>query len=283
MRVLSRVRLGIGCDGKTILTFAVSIRVKPPAAQWGMRRIFALLLPMLAAAAQPAGAQAVVYEYEEVIEEEVVLPDPGTARFVEAASSPMPQGIAAYGPFRVLDAARAALVDATDERSPAAFSAMLRDYPGIAVLEMIDCPGTDDDQANLRLGHMIRARGIATHVPEGGSVRSGAVELFVAGAHRSAEPTAEFAVHAWLDQDGLQPADYSADAPANREYLDYYRAMGMSASEAAAFYAMTNSVPHADARWMTSAEMERWVRFDAPRADPPSDRLASLDSAPRLP
>ena len=55
---------------------------------------------------------------------------------------------------------------------------------------------TEDDGANLRLGRMIRARGIATYVPAGGSVRSGGVELFLAGARRFADPDAEFAVHA---------------------------------------------------------------------------------------
>lgn len=228
-----------------------------------MRRLLVLILSALACLAHPAAAQRIVYE--EIVEEEYVVLDTGTTRFVDVAPAPVPRGIAAFGPFRVVDADHAALVDATDERSPAMFAAMLRAFPGIAVIEMIDCPGTDDDGANLELGRMIRARGIATHVPDGGSVRSGAVELFVAGVRRSAAPTAEFAVHAWRDEDGLEPADYAADAPANRTYLDYYRAMGMSAAEAAAFYAMTNSVPNADARWLNAAEMGRWVRLDPAR------------------
>ena len=68
------------------------------------------------------------------------------------------------------------------------------------MLEMIEAPGTEDDRANLRLGRLIRARGIATHVPAGGSVRSGGVELFLAGTRRIADPGAEFAVHAWADE-----------------------------------------------------------------------------------
>lgn len=226
-----------------------------------MRRFLAFLAPFFAFVAQPAAAQWITYE---VIEEELASPDGGGYRFLGAEPAPLPAGIAAYGPFRVLDAGRAALVDATDTRSPAAFAAMLRDHPRIALLEMIDCPGTDDDQANLALGRMIRDRGLATHVPDGGSVRSGAVELFLAGVRRSAEPSAEFAVHAWMDEDGLEPDDYAADAREHRAYLDYYRAMGMDSAGAAAFYALTNSVPHADARWLSAAEMGQWVRLDAP-------------------
>ena len=226
-----------------------------------MRRIALLALTMLAALATPATAQEIVYE--EVIEEVVAAPEQGSQRFVAVAPAPVPQGIARFGPFRVLDNGRAALVDVTDERSPAQFAAMLAAFPGIAVIEMIDCPGTEEDRANLRLGRMIRARGLATHVPSGGSVRSGGVELFLAGAKRSADPGAEFAVHSWADEDGREPDDYAADAPENRAYLDYYHEMGMTPAQAAAFYAMTNSVPHEDAMWLTAADMRRWVKLDS--------------------
>ena len=211
----------------------------------------------------PAVRAQTVVVTEEVIEEAVVPDEGGSDRFVAPSAAPRtPRGIAAYGPFRVLDATRAALVAATDERSPTAFAAMLAAHPGIATLELVECPGTDDDRANLALGRMIHARGLATHVPAGGSVRSGAVELFLAGVHRMAEAGAEFAVHAWVDEDGREPSDFSMNAPENRAYLDYYREMGMSAVEARAFYDMTNSVPNASARWMNAAQMGQWVRYN---------------------
>ena len=81
---------------------------------------------------------------------------------------------------------------------------------------------------------MIRAAGIATYVPEGGSVRSGGVELFLAGAQRRADPRAEFAVHSWADVDGREATDYAATAPENAKYLAYYRQMGLSDAEACA-------------------------------------------------
>jgi hypothetical protein len=228
-----------------------------------MLRLRTVFLPLLALIATPALADTVVYETVE----EFVVTEGGSERFVASAPAPVPfgdvpQGIAAYGPFRVLDRGRAALVDVTDERSPAAFAAMLRDHPGIATLEMIECPGTEDDRANLKLGRMIRAQGIATHVPKGGSVRSGGVELFLAGARRLADPGAEFAVHAWEDEDGREASDYAPDAPEHQAYLAYYRELGMSATEAAAFYAMTNSVPHAQAKWLNAAQFGLWVRLD---------------------
>ena len=224
-----------------------------------MRSIAALLLSVLAFA-HPVAAQDIVYE--EVIYVDESEEAPGSERFVYSEAAQAPVGIADYGPFRVLDATHAALVDVTDTASPRQFAALLRDWPDIATLSMVDCPGTEDDRANLRVGAMIRDAGIATEVPDGGFVASGAVELFLAGVRRSAAPSAEFAVHSWADEDGREAKDYAADAPENRAYTDYYRRMGMTAPQATAFYAMTNSVPFAQALRLTRADMARWVPLD---------------------
>ncbi|MFN3470487.1 MAG: hypothetical protein ACK4Z7_12385 [Novosphingobium sp.] len=201
-------------------------------------------------------------EWTETTVIEVV--EPGSERFIASQrdEAPVTRGIASFGPFEVLDGGRAALVAETDSHSPADFQRMLRAFPGIRVLEMADCPGTVDDFANLRLGRMIRAQGIATHVPDHGSVRSGAVELFLAGATRSAAPDAAFIVHSWLDEDGRQPADYAAGHPVNRAYLDYYRDMGLPADKAAAFYALTNSVPHEEVLMLGKGDLARFAALN---------------------
>jgi len=234
-----------------------------------MRSLLAVLFLALLPAV-PAAAETVTYE---VIVEE--WREPGASRFVSPALARAEHSaLAAYGPFRVIDASTAALVGATDEDSPAAFRAMLRDHPGLATLAFVECPGTYDDRANLALGRMIRAAGLAAWVPAGGSVRSGAVELLLAGASLTIDDGAEFAVHAWEDEDGLEAGDHAADSPENRKYLAYYREMGMSPEAAAAFYAMTNSVPFEEARWLDGAEMRRWVAGEPAAREP---RLAYLD------
>lgn len=241
-----------------------------------MRRLFALLLPFCACLAAPAHArETVVYE----VVEEWVEPAAGAERFVPGTDAVAEAGTA-YGPFRVLDEHRAALTGITDGASPAQFAAMLRDHPRLATLEMLDCPGTYDDRANLKLGRMIRSAGLATYVPADGSVRSGAVELFLAGTTRRIDDGAEFAVHAWEDEEGLEATDFAADAPENRKYLAYYREMGMDSRQAAAFYAMTNSVPFEHALWLDAAEMRRWLPEARQVADP---KLAYLDLGPALP
>jgi hypothetical protein len=216
-----------------------------------MRRIPILVLSLMACAT-PVAAQQVTTRswvangvtWTETTTYEVIDEQPGGERIVGSGRDQAGRGIASFGPFAVIDATHAVLLAETDAASPADFQAMLRAFPGLRTLEMEDCPGTVDDSANLRLGRMIRANGIATHIPDHGSVRSGAVELFLAGVSRSAAPDAEFAVHSWLDEDGRQPADFAADDPVNRSYLAYYREMGLTADKAAQFYALTNSVPN---------------------------------------
>lgn len=225
-----------------------------------MSIVLRLLTLLAAILAVPAAAQ----DRWVVVEEWVLVEESSTAsRYVsplqEQAAN---RALAVFGPFRVIDEKTAAIVDITSTSAPQHFGAMLEAFPGIAVLEFVEAPGTHDDRANLRLGRMIRQAGIATRVSAGGSVRSGAVELFLAGTRREIAPAAEFAVHGWLDDWGRGAEDYAPQAPEHRRYLDYYVEMGMSMTEAQAFYAMTNSVPFESARWLTGREMLGWMASD---------------------
>ncbi|TMM47156.1 alpha/beta hydrolase [Qipengyuania marisflavi] len=192
------------------------------------------------------------------------------------------RGLAQYGPFRVLDGQRVALMGETDAATPRWFRAMMRDYPGLAQIDMVECPGTRDDRANMQLGRMIRAAGMVTHVPPIGSVRSGAVELFLAGVQRDIANGAEFAVHSWMDDYGREAGDFAPNAPENRKYLDYYREMGMDDGTARAFYDMTNSVPHRRARWLGASDMRRWVGRPAQARAVRKAATVQARSAPRI-
>jgi hypothetical protein len=167
-----------------------------------------------------------------------------------------------FGPFRVVASDRVELNGSVTSRTPAQFGALLRVYPQIRQVDIIDCPGTDDDEANLTLARMIRKAGIATYVPSGGSVRSGGVELFLAGVRRRADSAAEFAVHSWLDEDGMEPEDFAENDPVNRTYVEYYREMGMTEEKARAFYALTNSVSHDDALYLKPQDIAAYLPLD---------------------
>ncbi len=203
--------------------------------------------------------------------------------FVDRRFRDYRRGIAQYGPFTVLDSRTAALVGETDAVTPGLFRAMMRDFPQIEQLDMVECPGTRDDRANLKLGRMIRQAGLVTHVPAIGSVRSGAVELFLAGVERDIAEGAEFAVHSWMDDYGREAQDFAAEAPENRQYVDYYREMGMSVQQARAFYDFTNSVPHRRALWLGASDMRRWSgRPQQARTPPRRPVPPAPDSAPVL-
>lgn len=229
------------------------------------KRIAPSARPVLASAvSRPVFAQPVAPRVEQLVPRQQMRPEiysPVGNRLptIDRGVRDYNGGIAQYGPFRVIDANRVALVGETDASSPRWFRVMLRRYPDLRQLDMVECPGTRDDIANMKLGRMIRAAGLATHVPQIGSVRSGAVELFFAGSVRDISDGAEFAVHSWMDDYGREADDFAEDAPQNRQYIDYYREMGMNERDARAFYAFTNSVPHRSAMWLGARDMRRWV------------------------
>lgn len=169
---------------------------------------------------------------------------------------------AKYGPFSVIDGTTVRMAGDVTSSTPRQFAAMLAAYPGLRRLEMVDCPGSLDEEANLILARAIRRQGMETVVPAGGSIRSGAVELWLAGTTRRAAPDAEFGVHSWADEYGREANDYPANDPVHAEYLGYYREMGMDSTKARAFYALTNSTPFDDVRYLTRDDMARFVTLN---------------------
>ncbi|WP_062769098.1 hypothetical protein [Sphingopyxis terrae] len=166
---------------------------------------------------------------------------------------------ARFGPFAVVDGTTARMSGDVDDATPRQFAAMLAAFPGVKRLEMIDCPGSLDEEANLILARAIRRAGLETVVPSGGSVRSGAVELWLAGSTRRAAPDAEFGVHSWADEYGREAKDYPASDPVHAEYIGLYREMGMDDAHARAFYALTNATPFDQVRYLTRDDMARFV------------------------
>src|SRR5690606_41404741 len=67
---------------------------------------------------------------------------------------------ASYGPFRVIDAATAALVDVIGHHSPGASLAMLRQHPHILPLPFLASPGNHVDHAHLAPVRMYRYTGL---------------------------------------------------------------------------------------------------------------------------
>ena len=188
--------------------------------------------------------------------------DLATSRFADGGQSGYADGyrpsrtpIASYGPFHLVTADTIEMIGTVDARSPRQFAALLAQHPGVRHLVMVECPGSVDEAANHVLARAVRRAGLATRVPDGGSVRSGAVDLFLAGVTRTAARSAEFGVHSWRDEDGYEASDFAAGDPVHAEYLLYYREMGLSDARAQQFYALTNSVGFDNVRTLRAADM----------------------------
>ena len=238
----------------------------------------ARLLPLCAAAllalGGPAHAQSPIdagglsagdgsVSYSEIVTIEAGVADGGAAdkaRFAEwsdGEARPSAAPIASYGPFHLVAPDTIEMIGTVDAGSPGAFAALVAAHPGVARLVMVDCPGSVDEDANHALARAVRRAGLETVVPDGGSVRSGAVDLFLAGVTRHAAPSAEFGVHSWRDEDGMEAGDFAPSDPVHGEYLRYYREMGLDAATAERFYALTNSVGFDDVRYLGAADMAR--------------------------
>ena len=186
-----------------------------------------------------------------------------TRRYAPAATlATLGHAKASFGPFSVIDGTTVRMAGDVTSTTPRQFAAMLAAFPGLKRLEMVDCPGSLDEAANLILARAVRRQGMETVVPAGGSIRSGAVELWLAGVTRRAAPDAEFGVHSWADEYGREANDYPANDPVHAEYLGYYREMGLDAAKARAFYALTNSTPFDDVRYLTRDDMARFVTLN---------------------
>lgn len=199
------------------------------------------------------GQTEIITTYEETIiyQDNITRKIPNAEQSTSAPDSndtPYPKpskALATYGSFHVITPERAEMFGTTDSYSLDRFNQMMAAYPSLSQIDMVDVSGTVDDEVNLALANKIHALNITTHIPQNGSVRSGGVELFLAGKKRTAHPTANFAVHSWRDEDGYEPHDYADDDPIHQDYIEYYQKIaGMSAQKARDFYWMTNSAPH---------------------------------------
>ncbi len=189
---------------------------------------------------------------EEIVEYEDIADEPTSIQNE-------PNIIARFGPFAVVNATTVKMAGVIDSDTTSAFTSMIAQYPGIKTIQMIDCPGSEDDDADISLARLVRKQGINTHVPANGSIRSGAVEFFLAGVKRTSDPGAQFGVHSWQDDMGRQAVQYSENDPVHSTYINYYVDMGLNPATAQKFYTFTNTVaPYQSIHFMTRDELTRY-------------------------
>lgn len=145
-------------------------------------------------------------------------------------------------------------------RTPANFERLLAENPQIATIVPMVMQGSLDDQAVLRMGYLLRDKGLKTHLSAQSEIYSGAVDLFLAGQQRSMQRGAVIGVHAWADGFG-EGTSYPSGAPEHRSNVAYTR--DMLGSDA--FYWFTlQAAPSSGIHEMTLAEIIRYGLLTQP-------------------
>ena len=134
----------------------------------------------------------------------------------------------AYEPVSFnVEGTKAIMSGTIDARLQSTLETMLADNPTVTTIEMLDVPGSADDDANLVASRIIREQGINTHVPANGVIASGGVDFYLAGLGRTLDDGAQVGVHSWADGDGTPGSSFPMDDPEHQKYLDYYTEMGI--------------------------------------------------------
>ena len=134
------------------------------------------------------------------------------------------------------------------------FERLFEDHPDLEWIELLDCPGSLDDDAVAEAGRFVRGQGVNTRVPSDGEIYSGAVDLFIAGVQREYQDGGIVGVHSWSDG-RVEGADLPEDAAVHDLYLNYYEDMGITTE----FYWFTlNAASYDGIHEMTRDEMVQY-------------------------
>lgn len=75
------------------------------------------------------------------------------------------------------------------------FQHMLQGHPNVKLIKMGEVPGSSDDETNLKVGKLLKEKGINTHIVDKGEIASGGVDFFLAGTKRTKDGAVKIGVH----------------------------------------------------------------------------------------
>ncbi len=163
-----------------------------------------------------------------------------------------------FGIFSSQDANTAIMNGLIGSNTPTHWDNFIAAFPNTNNIIMKNCPGSEDDTANLQAARKVKSQNVAIHLPADAEIASGAVDFYLAGATRTREAGSRIGVHSWSD--GTNEASSFPVGHANHQpYIDYYLEMGFSQADSEAFYYFTiNAAPAASVHWMTEAEIAQY-------------------------
>ena len=142
-----------------------------------------------------------------------------------------------------------------NKNSKECFDDLIKQYPNITTINIVNCDGSSDDEVNLQLSKEVHSRGINTHLLDDASIASGGVDFFLAGIKRTRDNNTKIGVHSWSDGNN-SATDFSVGHSNHLPYIDYYKSVGFTQQEAEDFYYFTiNAAPASSIHWMTDTEI----------------------------
>jgi hypothetical protein len=160
-----------------------------------------------------------------------------------------------YGIFSSQDEKTAIMNGVIGSNTPQHWDNFIAAFPSTDKIIMKDCPGSEDDIANLEAARKVRAKNLTIHLPSDAEIASGAVDFYLAGTTRTRETGSKIGVHSWASL-FKSATDYPVGHENHQPYIDYYVEMGFSQADSEAFYYFTiNAAGANDIYWMTEAEI----------------------------
>ncbi len=116
------------------------------------------------------------------------------------------------------------------------FKDLLEVYPDINKINIKECGGSLDDEANLKLSRIVHKKGINTHLMDNGEIASGGVDFFLAGIKRTKGKNTKIGVHSWSGDNGEMASNYPVGHANHLPYIKYYVSIGFTQQQAEDFY-----------------------------------------------
>jgi hypothetical protein len=160
-----------------------------------------------------------------------------------------------YGIFDVKNDSTITMNGVIGGRTDNHFNNLVKKHTNVKWIELGHCPGSKNDEVNLVVAKKMYDLGMNTMVYSDSEIASGAVDLFLAGNERIVQADAKIGVHSWTGDNKI-PTELALDAIEHDLYIDFYKSVGMTDSEAREFYFFTiESAAANDIHWMTPEEI----------------------------
>ena len=164
----------------------------------------------------------------------------------------------------VMEAENAKMYGVIDSNIEAKVRTLLSQCTNVENIQLIDVPGSEDDDANLRAMLEIHQAGLNTTLLANSTVASGGTDFFLAGNHRSIAEGARIGVHSWQEDNSDGTSTEGSSFPWGHEkhqpYINTYVQFGMTRENAEEFYYFTiNAAPADSMHYMSDSEISQYM------------------------